>query len=506
MLNRYLSGRLLSMNTLALLVAALFSATYLVIAVARVTYPYDLDFLEDAILMQALRTAQGLPVHVPPGADYVPLNYMPLYTWLGGLLLKLSGPSLLPLRLLSFTSTLLTAAMVYWIARHERQDRTIGLLCTALFLAGYRITGGWYELARVDALFVALALAGSAMAIYYQNSRWGLLAAGLSMALALLTKQQGAFFALFAAGYLLLTTGRRVWIYALVVVITAGLPLLLLQLNSQGWFWVYVYEMSFDDPREWQRLFAFVGLELFGSMAVLTLAYLATVGLSFRRKGWRALLERPWLLFIACAVFVAMATRFSVGAARNTLMPGYTFLCLAPALLAAEIARWPEQRRQTASKWLIVALLIQFALTIVNPIRLVLDLNLPGHYLPTTAMRASGDRLIGRLEAIDGEVLVLMHPYYAILAGKEPSAHISSLWHARFRGRDPLPADLIDRIQNHYYAAIISDESQDFEAEPELAALIKANYRVSETLAPSEAPPTLTGVVVRPTIVYIPRS
>jgi hypothetical protein len=280
----------------------------------------------------------------------------------------------------------------------------------------------------------------------------------------------------------------------------------LLQLSSHGWFWVYVYEMSFDDPREWQRLLAVIGLELFGSMAALTLIYLATLALIFRRRGWQVILERPWLLFIAGAIFVAAATRLSVGAARNTLMPAYTFLCLAPALLAAELAPLSTAWRRLSGQLLLVVILIQFALTVVNPLRLVLGLALPIRYLPTVEMRVAGDRLIGRLEETDGEVLVMMHPYYAILAGKKPGVHISSLWHARYRGRDPLPADLVQRIQTHYYAAIISDESLDFEMEPELQALIRANYRVGETLVPSDAPPTLTGVVVRPMVVHVPRS
>jgi 4-amino-4-deoxy-L-arabinose transferase-like glycosyltransferase len=500
------SRRFLLLNALALFVAGLFSASYVVIAIARVVYPYDLDFLEGGILMQAWQGAQGLPVYSPPNADFVPLNYMPLYTWLGGLFFKLSGPGLMPLRLLSLASTLTTAVLIYWIAQRESESRAIGLLCAALFLAGYRIIGGWYELARVDALFVMLALAGSALTIYYQKWHWGVAGAGLLMALCLLTKQQGAFFAIMAGGYLLLVIGRRIWIYAVVVLIAAGLPMALLQLSSHGWFWVYVYEMSFDDPREWQRLLAVIGLELFGSMAALTLIYLATLALIFRRRGWQVILERPWLLFIAGAIFVAAATRLSVGAARNTLMPAYTFLCLAPALLAAELAPLSTAWRRLSGQLLLVVILIQFALTVVNPLRLVLGLALPIRYLPTVEMRVAGDRLIGRLEESDGEVLVMMHPYYAILAGKKPGVHISSLWHARYRGRDPLPADLVQRIQTHYYAAIISDESLDFEMEPELQALIRANYRVGETLVPSDAPPTLTGVVVRPMIVHVPRS
>jgi hypothetical protein len=508
MLSRYWLQRLFFLNTLSLLVAILFSAYYLVLAIARVLYPYDLDFLEEAVLMQAWRVAQSQPVYVAPGADYTSLNYPPLYTWLGGLLLKLTGPGFLPLRLLSLAATLATAVLIYKIGRRESQDKLIGLLCAALFLAGYRVIGGWYELARVDALFVALILAGSAVTIYFSELEWGLLAAGALMALSLLAKQQGAFFILVAAGYLLMRVGRRVWLYLLAVAVVAGLPLALLQLTSQGWLFTYIYKMSFDDPREWQRLFAIIGLELFGSMAVLTLAYLAATGLLWQRWGWRTLREQPWLLFIGSGVFVMAATRLSVGAARNTLMPGYTFLCLAPAVLAAEIGRRlpPAQLgRDRAVALLKAAILIQFALTVINPIRFLFGLDLPIDYWPSPAMRASGDRFIGRLSAVDGEVLVLMHPYYAILAGKEASTQIASLWHARYRGQEPLPADLVDRIQHHYYAAIISDESEDFETDPALMALIEANYMPAETLLPADAPPTLTGVVVRPRVVYVPR-
>ena len=97
-------------------------------------------------------------------------------------------------------------------------------------------------------------------------------------------------------------------------------------------------------------------------------------------------------------------------------------------------------------------------------------------------MRASGDRLVARLAAMPGDVLVMMHPFYAYEAGKPPAAQIQALWHARWRGRDPLPADFVARIQNRDYSAIISDQSPYFETEPALLALIDANYVLSETL------------------------
>ena len=47
---------------LALLAAITFAAMYFVTAIPRVFYSYDLDFIEDSMLMKSLRFAQGLPV------------------------------------------------------------------------------------------------------------------------------------------------------------------------------------------------------------------------------------------------------------------------------------------------------------------------------------------------------------------------------------------------------------------------------------------------------------
>ena len=120
-------------------------------------------------------------------------------------------------------------------------------------------------------------------------------------------------------------------------------------------------------------------------------------------------------------------------------------------------------------------------------------------------MEAAGQRLIDRLAATDGDVLVMMHPYYAILAGKTASAQISALWHARHRGQDPLPPDFVAHIQNQDYALIVSDESEFFETEPALVSLIDTYYRRAEDLPPDLSPPTLSGVIVRPRVVYVPR-
>lgn len=483
---------------LALALAAVFVVT----AALRVAYPYDIDFVEDGMLMQAWRVANGQPIYVAPSGAFAPHVYMPLYTWLGGLLLAITGPSFAPLRLLSLAATLATAGLIAWIGRRESDTWLMAVAGGALYLAGYRIVGGWYDLARVDPLFMALTLAGLALVIYRRTTA-GQVAAAVVLALAYLAKQNGLYFGVIAAGWLLLVDGRRGLVFAATFALAVLVPTALLNAGSDGWFATYVFGIAFASPTEWQRALYTLGTEIFGDMAVLAALFVLLAVLSLGRYRRHVLQEQPWLLFIAAAIVASLAGRASVGGARNQLMQAYALLCLTPALL------WRELDRRPAAGWmkpaLEAALIVQLGLTLAAPVGRLVQPAPAQRYAPTAAMREAGDRFVADLAATPGEVLVMMHPYYALRAGKEPAAQIQALWHARWRGRDPLPADLVERIQNREYAEIISDESPYFETEPALMALIDATYVPLRQLSPQEAPATLNGLVVQPQTIYVPR-
>ena len=480
----------------ATLAALFFAAMYLATALPRVFYPYDLDFIEDSQLMQALRFAQGQPVFVAPNADFNPHVYMPLYTWLGGWLFKITGPSFAPLRLLSFVATLTTGLLLYWVARRESGRRWVGLVCAGLWLGGYRLSGFWYELARVDALFVALALSGFAVGLYARRSTWGLTLAALLLALAFFTKQTALLVGIGLAMYLFAIVGRRAWFFTLIYLSLVTIPLFTVNVLTDGWFFYHVFRLASGDPVEIKRVMHYAGFELSGLMAGLSLMTMLTLLLGVRRAGLKVIREQPWLPGIGVAAVISGIGRASVGGNLNNLMPGYAFLCLAPALLVREWNHcspgpaWPHWRDR-----LIAALVL---------VQLALGAYYPPRYIPSAAMRASGDRLIQRLAAIDGPVLVMMHPYYALRAGKEPATQIATLWYVRERGQRPLPDDFASRIENRYYSAIVSDESF-FETEPALQRLIRAHYYPAQTLTPEEAPTAPTGMAVTPQVIYLPR-
>jgi hypothetical protein len=474
---------------LLLLVTAVFATNYLRTGIARVLYPYDLDFIEDAMLMQSWQVAQEQPVFVPPNADFVPQVYMPLYTWLGGQLFKVTGPVFWPLRLLSLLATLATAVLLAIITRQESGDKWLAFIVAGLFLAGYRLAGGWYDLARVDALFVFLALAGVTAAVYGTSDR-GMMVAGLLLGLAFLTKQHGLLLAMVVAGYLLLRRQWRVGLFIVAFGLITAVPLLILQQNSQGWLAYYVITIAYASPlAPW-------GGPVLGGMA---LAGGAVLGLLWW-YGWLDWLrQQPWPVFVAAAVFITISGMASVGGNLNNMILGYAFFCLLPAIVVKELPRLSARVRKVIRPWLPLAILLQFALTIYNP------LHMPSQFVPTRAMRQAGDAFIGRVTAVNGDVLVMLHPFYALLANKSPSVHVQSLWHSRLRGQEPLPLDLVSRIENQEYAVIISDQSPFFETEPALLALIEANYRQDTILTTQESAPTLSGLITRPQIIYVPR-
>lgn len=480
---------------IALLVAALtFTLAYFLAAIPRLLYPYDLDFVEDGILMAALRLANGQPVYIPPQAEFVPHVYMPLYAWLGGLLFTVTGPGYLPLRSLSLAAVLVTGGLLYWIGRHESSQSWLGLVCAGLFLGGYRVNGFWYELARVDSLFVALSLAGLALAVYKRGSRPGLVITAAALALAFLAKQTGLILGVGVGVYLLISIGRRAWLYWLTCGLLTVVPVAILQQLSDGWFLYYTYHIASINPIEFGRILNFIGVELFGLMGGLSLLALGAASMTFRRSGWRGVWQQPWFIWLGLAVCISALGRASVGGNLNNRMMAYTLLCLAPALLMNSLSGYAKPRWSWQSGLMAGLILVQFALGGYNPLR----------YIPTPDMRHSGERLIERIAAEEGHILVLMHPYYAWLAGKEPSAQIAAMWHARERGKLPLPPDFAARLEGQYYAVIISNNSL-FETEPELQRLLDAVYTPTEVLSPVEAPPTTTGMVVRPEVLYRPK-
>jgi hypothetical protein len=465
------------------------------VALSRVSYPFDLDFLEDDILVEAWRLAQGLPIFLPLNADFVPHAYGPLYMLLAAGLFKLAGPGFLPMRLLSFAATLASSGLLLWAAYRVSRRIVIALFAPGLFLAGYALTGAQYELARVDSLFVALVLAGTLAGVTNAGSRRGRIVAALCLALAFFAKQTAAVFGLSMAAYLVVRQRRRAIDFTVLYLAAIIVPLGALEFLTSGWSTFYLLQVPQGDPLAISRLVSYFRHDLLQNLGPLCALSAALVVLRIRSLTPRSALSRDWPLFALFALLASGWMRARLGGNLNSLLPAYAFLCLIPVLLYADLDQAEGSMNSEHARILLcLAVLWQFAVAIYNP--------LPE--IPSGAMRESGQTLIERLRQTPGPVLVLEHPYYAQLGGKEPGVSLTALWHARFQGATPLPADLSSRIRSRYYALVITDEGEYPEVAAAIDSLLSATYRQEPQLNLNEAPPTLTGVIVRPRYAYVP--
>ena len=100
------------------------------------------------------------------------------------------GPSYLALRLVSLVSSLACFALLAGLVRRETGSAVAGAGAAGLLAATYFATGTWFDVARVDSLFLAFSVAGL-YAVRRMRGPRGAVAAGVLLAAAALTKQTG---------------------------------------------------------------------------------------------------------------------------------------------------------------------------------------------------------------------------------------------------------------------------------------------------------------------------
>ncbi|HEY6867400.1 MAG TPA: hypothetical protein VI792_09090, partial [Candidatus Eisenbacteria bacterium] len=86
--------------------ALLFVASFIVLAAARLAYPFELEWLEGGSLAMMRRILAGKPLYAAPSLEYVAFNYTPFYYWVSSLLARAIGDGFAPLRLVSIASSM----------------------------------------------------------------------------------------------------------------------------------------------------------------------------------------------------------------------------------------------------------------------------------------------------------------------------------------------------------------------------------------------------------------
>ena len=132
----------------------------LFIIFSRMFYPYQLEWMEGAGLVQVSRLLAGKTLYVPPSIDFVPLIYPPLYFYMSAGIAKIIGLGFGALRLVSFLSSALCAASIFLAVKEKTNNKFAALLGAGCFSSTFMLTGQWFDIARTDMLAAALSMLG----------------------------------------------------------------------------------------------------------------------------------------------------------------------------------------------------------------------------------------------------------------------------------------------------------------------------------------------------------
>src|SRR6202044_351569 len=100
------------------------------------------------------------------------------------------GASYLSLRLVSLVSSLACFALLARLVQRETGSIAAGTGAAGAFAATYFAAGTWFDIGRVDSLFLALSI-GGLYAVRHMRGLRGAITAGALLAAAALTKQTG---------------------------------------------------------------------------------------------------------------------------------------------------------------------------------------------------------------------------------------------------------------------------------------------------------------------------
>ena len=317
---------LAGLTVLAILAAFGYLLVYFYIAARRMGYPYELEWIEGGFVGQVGRILAGQTVYGPPGIEFTPFLYTPLYFYLSAAAAKITGPGFFPLRLVSVISSIVAMAGIFALVFRRSRNLTASFLAAGLLAASYRITGAWLDVARVDSLAVAL-LVLFCLALPPAPSRIRWLTAGLLAGLMVLTKQSMALaVAPFFAVHFIQYRSRALWMAA-GFLLPLGLATLYLNISSEGWYSFYTIELL-GQQAEWLSQDVIIGFwktdilrHYFVSLGIAA----AGLFLIFRdRRGefWE------WLALLAGALLCSFLARIKAGGYDNVLLPAVAVIAI----------------------------------------------------------------------------------------------------------------------------------------------------------------------------------
>ncbi|MCC6350814.1 MAG: hypothetical protein IT347_14600 [Candidatus Eisenbacteria bacterium] len=407
--------RLLELVVCALALFAI--GAYVWLGAHRVGYPVEVDFIEGVMLDHVARIAHGQPIYVAPSLQFIPLAYMPLFTTVSGLVMRLTGPGFFAMRIVSFSSSLLLAALIAIVVLRETRRPVFALAAAGVYAMAFGLTGACYDVGRPDSMMLLLSFGGLAVLRYSRGAAGAVGAAGL-LTLGFFTKQHSVLFSFGALAYLFFHERRRFLPFAAAIVTGCLGGYLLLAAWLGEWFRYFTWSV----PSGWSevnpaRIERYLGGGLFGALACSSAPALLSLAVRDENTDPRRAL---WYWTGFAAVGTGLLATLDRNAYLHVFTPTVVALAILGPLALDRLLRAFESAtaaRGVAAAAVLAVLAGQFV-PLVYPIRL---------HIPRPHARQAHDQLIRRLRSLPNGAILPYHGWYDLEAGGRGSLQFIAL-------------------------------------------------------------------------------
>lgn len=480
-----------------LFIALAYIGLYLFLAWFRVSYPFELEWMEGGSVEHVRRLLVGQQLYVAPSLDFIPYPYPPFYYYVSAAAAQLCGLTLGSLRLVSIIASLISFLTMFVSVKQETGNVYAATLATGLFAATFRIGGAWFDIARVDSLFLMLVLAGLYI-VRFQTAYTLLACAGLLFSLAILTKQTALIVTAPVICYLAITDRRKALVVTAVIGLVVGGATLVLQHESGGWYKYYVFDLPthFTARIVRNNIVSFWSEDILSHLGIacgLAVAGIVGVFSGCKKQGVF------YFLMTAGMLLGAWLPRIQSAGYDNTLMSAHAGICISCGIGVHQVMKYA--RRWSPNDRVVVGICV-YSLCIFQFVALFYS---PRKQLPTDRDVKAGRALVAMLEQIQGRLFMPYHSgcYVPELRERCASAQqmvIQDIF--RFgseEARTMLASDYRKAIAERRYGAIVLDGGTFFQADFE-----KYYERKQLELGAPDVLWTVTGYRTRPDFILLP--
>ncbi len=486
------------LKTALLLCAFYFVGSCLFVMFSRIGYPYELEWMESESRGHVDWVLSGHLLYSPPSLEFTSSIYPPLYFYLGAVISKLMAGGFLPLRLISLASSMTVLIFIFLMVKRETTSHFLAVVSTGFFAATFDLSGVWFDLARVDMLFLALLLAG--IYVLRFSTSWGsYVTAAVLIWLSFLTKQTTLFIVVPALFFLAFTNRKAAIFFVGTFVLLTGASLVILDLIHGGWFNYYVFYLPSQHPVTEEVYLGFWRRNLFWAAPVACL-----VSIFYFLRQWNGDDRKIGVFYFMIAMGACAGSWISLLHSLghvNVLLPTYAVLAV---LFGLGIRSFWGFVEGVSWNWLTICCSLRSLFLFVCIAQFILLLYQPSKHIPSPADISAGGEFLDKIRQMEGEVLVPYHSYLPVLAGKTGYAHQMALYDV-LRSKDVLTRTRLSEeikkaIGDRKFSLVVVDEVDWFREELE-----KYYEMVGHFFDDSKVFFMRSGWSTRPEFIYVPK-